>query len=83
MQSAKDAPSAVSDWTKKKGETVELIKLLQAYKDLGDSKGEVQANMYSASNRIAFRFVKEKHETIIVDFAGLPQIPQPEDVRGP
>jgi len=38
--SAKDAPSAVSDWTKKKGETVELIKLLQAYKDLGDSKGE-------------------------------------------
>ena len=41
-QTAKDAPSAVDELKAKKAETAGLLKLLQAYKDLGDSKGEVK-----------------------------------------
>lgn len=39
-QSTKDAPSTVEDWTSKKASTEGLLKLLQTYKDLGDSKAE-------------------------------------------
>lgn len=38
--SSKDVPSAMADWSSKKAGTEELLKLLQTYKDLGDSKGE-------------------------------------------
>lgn len=42
-QSAKDAPSSLDDWMSKKAGTESLLKLLQTYKDLGDSKSEVGA----------------------------------------
>lgn len=38
--SAKDVPSSLDDWSSKKAGTEELLKLLQTYKDLGDSKNE-------------------------------------------
>mmetsp|Transcript_33238 Transcript_33238/g.73506 ORF Transcript_33238/g.73506 Transcript_33238/m.73506 type:complete len:629 (+) Transcript_33238:92-1978(+) len=38
--SAKDAPSVLEDWSSKKAGTEDLLKLLQTYKDLGDSKNE-------------------------------------------
>ncbi len=44
QQSSKDAPSSIDDWKAKKAGTEQLMKLLQTYKDIGDSKGEVRAD---------------------------------------
>ena len=41
-QSAKDVPSSIDAWNSKKADTVALLKLLQTYKDMGDSKNEVR-----------------------------------------
>lgn len=41
LQSAKDAPSALADWSGKKAETEQLMKLMQTYRSLGDAGHEV------------------------------------------
>ena len=43
LQSSKEATSLLDEWKSKKAGTEQALKLLQAYKDLGDSKGEVRA----------------------------------------
>lgn len=50
-QSSKDAPSTLEDWSAKKAGTQDLLKLLQTYKDLGDSKNEVRGSPGSAIAR--------------------------------
>ena len=49
-QSAKDVPSSIEAWNSKKADTVALLKLLQTYKDMGDSKNEVRQRILSIVN---------------------------------
>lgn len=48
LQAAKDARSGLEALKSKKAGTEQMLKLMQAYKELGDSKGEVRARTLRA-----------------------------------
>ncbi len=76
-QSAKDVPSAIDDLNAKKAETAGLLKLLQAYKDLGDSKSEVIGS-HRFSSAIGSSLGSINHDAR--NFTALPEVPQPKDI---
>ena len=76
-QSAKDVPSAIDDLNAKKAETAGLLKLLQAYKDLGDSKSEVTGSRRCSSS---LDLLSELISDEAFLFTALPEVPQPEDI---
>ncbi len=88
-QSAKDAPSSITAWNAKKAETVELMKLLQTYKDLGDQKSEVRLTSYRGVGLMAGWMRLGVPENGLISpswlplpcpYTALPQVPQPEDL---
>lgn len=81
LQPSKEATSLVSEWKGKKAETEQTLKLLQAYKALGDSKAEVRppCGAAMAGRGGAGGDTTEAHSGV---YAQAPDVGSPVDSRG-